>query len=343
MKQVSFFKNLALSTLALMTLTTIGCGGSQKQAEAPPEEEPLILALAAENTAGNTRGACLLQLSFAPSERGDSNRVRNVHVIHRAGLSEEALVASQNKTLKRILNPSKESATESIPEFGEELRRLVSQASSAGIATDCLEVAKNLAGQLEDRAKAVASLRSKTPSGLSLNFGSDIICDYDCGPMSPPIMNNYYPYNQPYQYDRFGPTWTGGYGTPDTFTNSFFNNYYGGYQTGDVLYAGAWGAVGSGLKRAHGAASTTDTIVGGCQDAWGNARSCAVGAAKAWGTSAAGDALVNRGMTALGAGRFSPHLSIIMSVFDQSGGRSTLADICGRSDPYCENYKYNYR
>lgn len=343
MKNLLTKRNFSKTSLTLMTLFFVGCGQAKKQSQNPAEQDSLILALASQNSANTAPAGCLVQLTFSPSKDGQLSRVENVHVIHREGMSAEAMVASQNQTFKRILNPSKENGEESVPEFADEVRRLISQASASGVTTDCLGVAKDLAVQLQERAKAVAEMRAKQASSSGLSFSSNVICDYNCGITPPPINYNTYPYNYPYQYNKYGPTWAGGYGSPDPYTNSFFNNYYGGYGTGDVLYAGTWSSIGNGLKSASGSIQTADTLSSGCKDGMGSLGGCVGGALKAWSADLVKGAAVNGGLLLMGAGRLITPVGVTTAVFDQKAAHGTLSSMCrtGR-ELECGGYKYSY-
>jgi len=315
-------KSLVKTSLLLLGTLLVGCGVRKKP---PAEQDSLVLAMTAPNSASTDPGACLFELSFAPSENLDVGRIENVHVIHRAGVSAKAMTSSQNATLKRILNTSKGSSEESVPQFVDEVRNLVASAPASGISTDCLGVAKNLAAQMQARANAVAAAKS---NGAQLS-----------------LSHSYYPNPNTYQYNAYGPTWFGGVGTPDYYSNAFFNHYYGGYNSGDVLVANRWAAIGKGLGQANDTIGTANTAVGGCKDGWGQIGGCVVGAAKALGSSMAQTAVVNGGMILMGAGRFIPHVGVVMSVFEpKATADGTLESYCKTAvDPYCRNYKYTYR
>ncbi len=336
-------------SLIVGTSLLVACGQpkSQTKPEVAPQDS-LVIAMTAPNTGGDRAGACLFSLDFSSSGDDNVGQVSNVHVIHSAGVSAESLVSSQNPTIKRIINPNKESGDESVPQFIDEVRTLISGAQTAAVSTNCVDAAKNLAQQLQERAKAVAQVKGKADAAMGLNFTNGTVCDYDCGITQPPV-NYYNPYSQPYQYNKFGPTWAGGFGTPDSYSNSFFRNYYGGYGTGDVLYAGSWGnAIGNGLNRAQSAydsANTVSTGVGGCQSGWGSVGGCVVGAVKALGSDMLKGAAVNGSMMLLGAGRFIPQAGIVMGVFEPKPvADGTLSSYCKSNvASYCGNYRYTYR
>ena len=315
-------KLLGKPLLILLATFFIGCGVRKKPTA---EQESLVLAMTAPNSASTDPGACLFELSFAPSENQDVGRIENVHVIHRAGVSAKAMASSQNATLKRILNTSKESSEESVPQFVDEVRNLVASAPTSGISTDCLGVAKNLAAQMQARANAVAAAKSNGAQ-LSLN-------------------NSYYPNSNTYQYNAYGPTWFGGVGTPDYYANAFFNHYYGGYNSGDILLANRWSAIGRGVGNANDALGTADTAVSGCQNGRGQLGGCVVGAVKALGAEMIQGAAVNGGLLLMGAGRFIPQVGAVMSVFEpKATADGTMSSYCKTSsDSYCQQYRYTYR
>ncbi len=315
-------KSLIKPSLLVLATLFVGCGVRKKPST---EQDSLVLAMTAPNSASTDPGACLFELSFASGENQAVGRIENVHVIHRAGVSAKAMTSSQNATLKRILNTSKENSEESVPQFVDEVRNLVAKAPASGISTDCLGVAKNLAAQMQARADAVAASKANSAQ-LSLS-------------------NSYYPNSNTYQYSAYGPTWFGGVGTPDYYSNAFFNHYYGGYNSGDVLLANRWSAIGKGLGKANDAIGTADTAVGGCKDGWGQLGGCVVGATKALGSSMVQTAIVNGGAIVMGAGRFIPQIGVVMSVFEpKATADGTLESYCKTSvDPYCKNYKYTYR
>lgn len=346
-----FLKNryIAFAPALIFSQFIAACGQPRAASNSDSMRDSMLIAMTAPNTSGEQPGACLLSLEFTSNGDDELGQVSNVHVIHEEGVSAASLMESQNKTIKRVITPTKESAEESIPQFYDEVRTLVANSKSAGISTNCVDAATNLAQQLEERATAVTEAKSKSNSALGLNLGYGTVCDYDCGYTQPPIDNYNYPYNYPYQYNKYGPTWAGGYGSPDSYSNSFFQNYYGGYNSGDVLYA-SWGSgLANGLNRAQGVydrANTVSTGVGGCQDNWGQFGGCVVGAGKALGADMLKGAATNGMLMLLGAGRWIPQIGVATTILD-AGGTSktdTIEYWCRtNSASYCGSFGYKYR
>lgn len=351
MSKFQLNKCIAFAPALIISQFIAACGQPRAAGNSDSMRDSMLIAMTAPNGGGEQPGACLLALEFTSDGDDELGQVSNVHVIHEEGVSADSLMESQNKTIKRVITPTKESADESIPQFYDEVRTLVANSKSAGVSTNCVDAATNLAQQLEERAAAVTEVKSKSNSELGLNLGYGTVCDYDCGFTQPQIDNYNYPYNYPYQYNKYGPTWAGGYGTPDSYSNSFFRNYYGGYSSGDVLYA-SWGSgLANGLNRAqqvYDRANTVSTAAGGCQDNWGQRGGCVVGAGKALGADMLKGAAVNGMLRLLGAGRWIRPVGVGMAVMEPTGvADGTIEGYCRttriKSDPICGSFGYTYR